>query len=279
MKKAKKLFGETNMTWLRVLGLAAITGVVTGILAQIDFLNDTSFEDPAVLFDVWFLFAVFIVVNCKTWWEAALKCFVFFLVSQPIIYLVQVPFFDRGWEIFGYYRYWFFITLLTLPGAAVAFLVKKKNWLSVAILSVATSYLAYACIYYFRSVTERFPRHLLSCIFCLALAIFFVFVLLDQKKHRIAALAVIAAVLAASLYLTGGRTPTGYAEVALEEGSWVCTAEDDSIVSVTITDENIAEITGRKNGYTALDFENEDGTVKSFSVVVNGKNLQVGTID
>ena len=278
MKKLKLFFTQTDMHWRRVLLMAVVSGIVVGILAMIPFLDDTSLEDPSVLFDVWFLFAVFIVVNCKTWWQAALKCFVFFLVSQPIIYLVQVPFFDRGWEIFQYYRRWFYFTLLTLPGAAIAYLVKKKNWLSVAVLSVATGYLAYACIYYLRIVLTRFPRHLLSCIFCLALALFFVFALLEKKSHRTAALAVIAAVLIASLLLTA-PSASGYAEIELEDGSWICTTEDTSVVSVTITDDNVAQLTRLKKGDTLLEFENEDGTVKTYTVVVDGSNIQIGSVD
>lgn len=278
MKKLKLFFTQTDMHWRRVLLMAVVSGIVVGILAMIPFLDDTSLEDPSVLFDVWFLFAVFIVVNCKTWWQAALKCFVFFLVSQPIIYLVQVPFFDRGWEIFQYYRRWFYFTLLTLPGAAIAYLVKKKNWLSVAVLSVATGYLAYACIYYLRIVLTRFPRHLLSCIFCLALALFFVFTLLEKKSHRTAALAVIAAVLIASLLLTA-PSASGYAEIELEDGSWICTTEDTSIVSVSIADGNTAQITGLKNGDTLLEFQNADGTVRTFSIVVDGADIRIGTVD
>ena len=278
MKKLKLFFTQNDMTWRKVLLMAVISGIIVGILAMLPFLDDTSLEDPAVLFDVWFLFAVFIVVNCRTWWEASLKCFVFFLISQPLIYLVQVPFFDRGWEIFQYYGYWFRFTLLTLPGAAIAFLVKKKNWLSVAVLSVATGYLAYACINYLRIVLTRFPRHLLSCIFCLALALFFVFALLEKKSHRTVALAVIAAVLAATLLLTTPRA-TGYAEIELEAGNWFCTVEDDSIVSVTITDDNVAQLTGLKKGYTLLEFENADGTVRTYSVLLDGSNIQIGTVD
>ena len=278
MKKLKTYFTHCPMSWRRVLLMAVVIGVAVGILAQIDALNDTSLEDPAVLFDVWFLFAVFIVVNCRTWWDASLKCFVFFLISQPVIYLVQVPFFERGWEIFQYYPYWFKLTLLTLPGAAVAFLIKKKSWLSVAILSVANGYLAYACIYYLRIVQARFPRHLLSCCFCLALALFFVFALLEKKNHRALALALIAAVLAASLLMTAPKLG-GQTQLVLEEGSWACTVQDESVVRVAITEGNIAQLTGLKQGDTLLTFENGDGVRQTYCVVINGADIQIGAVD
>ena len=193
MQKLKHLFGDVNMTWPRVLLFAVLTGVYTGVIMSVTALKETSFQDIGIYLEWWFLFAIFLIVNCHKWWDAALKCFVFFLVSQPLVYLVQVPFSHMGWQLFMYYPYWFRITLLTIPGAAVAFLVKKKNWLSVPILSVATGYLAVQAVIYFGSVRLRFPHHLLSCIFCLAQAVFLIFILLEQKKHRAAALAVFAA--------------------------------------------------------------------------------------
>ncbi len=41
--------------------------------------------------------------------------FFFFLISQPLIYLLQVPFSSMGFELFIYYKYWFIWTLLTIP--------------------------------------------------------------------------------------------------------------------------------------------------------------------
>ena len=279
MEKLKKYFGELDMTWPRVLLLALITAVYTAAMAAIPLLNDTSFEDISVTFEWWFLFAVFIVVNCKTTWEASLKCFVFFLVSQPLIYLFQVPFSTQGWGLFGYYRYWFIFTLLTLPGAAVAYQLKRKDWLSVAVLCVATGYLAFQSAMYFHSAALRFPRHLLSAIFCLALAVFFVLVLLDNKKQRIAALAIPLIIFAAAMvwnFLPGGGSTMG---LTLEEGEWTYTLDDTSIADITVEDGNDFTITGKKNGSAIVDFTNTDGTVQSYCIVVNGKNLMVNPID
>ena len=279
MKNLKKYFGEFDMTWPRVLLLALVTSVWTAAMAAIPLLNDTSFEDISVTFEWWFLFAVFIIVNCKTWWEASLKCFVFFLVSQPLIYLFQVPFASLGWGLFGYYRYWFIITLLTLPGAAIAYQLKRKNWLSVAVLCVATGYLAIQSAMYFHSAALRFPRHLLSAVFCLALAVFFVLVLLDEKKQRIAALAIPLIVFAAAMvwnFLPVGGSMTG---LTLSEGEWTYTIDDTSIADITVEDGNDFTITGKKNGSAIVDFTNTDGTVQSYCIEVNGRNLMVNPIN
>ena len=280
MTKLKKYFGEINMTWGKVILLAVITAVVTAVLNLIPALNDTSFQDIAVNLDAWFLFAIFIIVNCDKWWEASLKCFVFFLISQPLIYLIEVPFSSMGWDLFGYYGYWFKLTVLTLPGAVVAFQLKKKNWLSVAILSVATGYLAFMSVRYFGIVMSMFPHHLLSCIFCIALAVFFVFVLLDEKKHRVVALIIIMLVLAVAIGWTVMNNSGGSSyDMYLPEGTWVSSGDFADIVAVDITDGNYVKITSMHNGACLIDFTNEKGEVVSYNIVVDGSNLMVSTVD
>jgi len=276
MSGIKKYFGQFTMTWPRVIFFALFTAVYTALINQVSLLKDTSFQDIAIYVDWWILFAVFIIVNCEKWWEAALKCFVFFLVSQPLIYLIEVPFYAQGWEIFRYYDYWFKVTLLTLPGAVIAFQLKKKNWISVLVLSVATGYLAYASINYFRAAMANFPNHLLSAIFALGLAIFFVFVLLDKKKHRIVALSFIIVVLIVSVFLT---RPDNTWEIILDEGNWTYTLEDESIVMLEIADGNHATLTAKQDGYTFIRFENSEGTELNYYVTVSGGSIWINLLD
>lgn len=276
MEKAKKYFGEYEMTWKRVIVFAVITAVITAVLNLIPALSDTSFQDIAIVVDCWFLFAMFVIMNCKTWKEAAIKTFVFFLISQPLIYLIEVPFNPMGWELFGYYGYWFKLTVLTLPGAAIAFLVKKKNWLSVAVLSVATAYLAYASVNYFYTVLARFPHHLLSCIFCAALALFFIFAFLDEKKHRIAALAIFAIVLIACAIVC---KPVNVNEIDLDEGDWTYTVSDESVVTVEEIDGDSFKLKAKGEGSTIITFKNTDGTVVEYSASVSGGGIYTDLID
>lgn len=184
------------MTWLRVIIFAVITGVYTGLINSLPFLSflqDTSFRDIAINVDWWVLFAVFIVVNCKKPWEASLKCFVFFLISQPLVYLVESPF--LGIEVFRYYYYWFIFTLLTLVGGFIAWYVKKSNVLSAIILSVACGLLGYLGVTYVREFMNKPPHHILSAIFCFAQIIFLIVVLMRGKKEKIIAFACTAVIL------------------------------------------------------------------------------------
>ena len=279
MEKAKKLFGGIRMTWPHVLALAVVTAAYTALINQVGFLEDTSFRDIAVTLECWFLFAVFIIVNCEKWWEASLKCFVFFLISQPLIYLIEVPFFDRGWEIFQYYRYWFIMTLLTLPGAAIAFFVKKKNWLSVLILSVATGYLALQAVTYFQSALRRFPHHLLSSLFCIALALFFIFVLLESRKHRAAALAIFCAALIVSPVITFTAKQIQTTVIYLGDGAWQYELADETVAEIQITDNCRAVVSAGEAGETTVSFTDENGTVCTYSVVSDGSSVTIDAIE
>lgn len=64
MEKIKKCFGEYEMTWPKVIIFSLITAVITAGLNLIPALNDTSFQDIAIAYECWILFAVFIIVNC-----------------------------------------------------------------------------------------------------------------------------------------------------------------------------------------------------------------------
>ena len=111
----KKIFGEVDLTWKRLIICAVLIGISVGLLNSVPFLFDTTITDIATYFDFWIFCGIFIIMNSKSNKEAALKCFVFFLISQPLIYLAEVPFNRMGWGIFVYYKPWFIWTLLTIP--------------------------------------------------------------------------------------------------------------------------------------------------------------------
>ncbi len=270
-----RFFSNQKMPWLKVIILAVASAVITAVLKIIPALEGTSFQDIAVNPDCWFLFALFIIVNCDKWWEASLKTFVFFLISQPLIYLIQVPFSSMGFELFKYYKYWFVITILTLPGAAVAFLVKKKNWLSAAVLSVAVGYLGYAAATYFWNVKSDFPHHLVSLIFCVLLAIFFVLALLDKNSQRLAVMAVMVVVIAGTLYFT---KPISTKDISLDKGSWTYVVDDSNIADISITDGNDVSFKAKKKGNAIVTFTNENGEIIEYWVTVSNGSILVGSL-
>ncbi|MBQ5687389.1 MAG: hypothetical protein IIV23_06755, partial [Ruminococcus sp.] len=136
-----KVYGGLPMGWPVVILYAVGTALLTTAFLLIPIFENTSFYRVGVTLEAWVFFAVIIMANCKKPLESALKTFVFFLISQPLIYLLQVPFSQMGWGLFMYYRYWFMWTLLTFPMAFVGWYIKKRNWLSLLILLPVVGFL------------------------------------------------------------------------------------------------------------------------------------------
>lgn len=180
-----KLFFEINMTWKRVIIFAVGIAIFTAAVLVIPFTVHTSLANIGTYIESWVLFALIIIINCKKPFEAGLKTFVFFLISQPLIYLFQVPFSSLGWQLFSFYPRWFVLTVLSLPGGMIAWYVKKDNILSSIILAVATGFIAYQGIYYLPSLINNFPHLLLSVVFCFGLDFVLIFTLLKNKTNEI----------------------------------------------------------------------------------------------
>lgn len=172
------------MSWRNTIIFAVIMGIYTALMAM--YVPDgNSFHDIAVTPEWWVLPAIIVIVNCKKPLEAALKTFVFFLISQPLVYLVQVPFNSMGWGLFGYYRYWFYVTLLTLPGGFIGWFIKKDEWYSGIILSVMTGLLTAIGISFILNYMDNPPNHLITIIYCFSIIPVFIFAIFKKKIPRI----------------------------------------------------------------------------------------------
>ena len=191
MEKIKKLFGGINLSWKKLIIFAITIAAYTATMAIIPITKDTSFSDIAATLEWWILFGVIIICNSKSPKDSALKCFIFFLISQPLIYLLQVPFSWQGWHLFSYYKYWFIWTLLTIPMGYIGYYIKKDNILSVIILLPMLILLAIIGIGFLNSTLEKFPHHLLSAIFCFSAIILIILGVLNKKKNIIISFAII----------------------------------------------------------------------------------------
>ena len=87
-KKSKNVFGELELTWPAVIIAAVAAGAFTAAMAIIPAVHYTSFNTITVTLEMWILFGIIIIMNSKSNLDSALKCFVFFLISQPLVYLV-----------------------------------------------------------------------------------------------------------------------------------------------------------------------------------------------
>ena len=182
----RRLFGKLNMSWLTVILFAIAAGIYTGGILLVDLLKDTSFQDIGTYFEWWVIFAVIIVVNCKKNWEAMLKCFAFFLLSQPLVYVIQVLFGDLSASMALYYyrNIWFPITLLTLPGGFIAYYCKTQNLLGAVILGLGNSIQALLGVRYFAQAVSNFPHHLLSAVVCFSSILLMTFQIQKKRLYR-----------------------------------------------------------------------------------------------
>lgn len=202
MNKLEALFLRTKMTWKTVLLLALGCGVAVGLLMVPQALAFTSLQQPGISFEFWIFMALLIILNCEKPWEAGVKTFVFFLISQPLIYLVQVPFSPWHWDLLRYYPRWGLITLLTLPGAALGWYVRKEKWYSVLLLAALNVILCLELPSSVRALAEGFPRYLLSTAFIVFELVFFTLLLFNNKKLRALSFALTLVLLAGSVWET-----------------------------------------------------------------------------
>lgn len=267
----KKVF-EIDMSWRRVLILSVLSAAVTALLNCIPALEGSSFTAPAETLELWIVLAVFIIMNCENYKDAVLKTFVFFLISQPLIYLIEVPFKAAGWSLFGYYPFWGLITVLTIPGAAIAYRVKKGDALAAVILSAANIMMIITGLSRISTVIYEFPRLLISLLFCLGFPFFFIFTLLKQKRSRAIAialsiLAIIAGICVYLIFPSGSST-----SYPLEEGSWSVVSVSEPGLDVSIESSDSMNLSSHKNGVYTLILEDENGRKICYEISVDGGN-------
>ena len=255
---ADKLFGGLKMSWLRVVLFAAATAVVTAVFLLVPVFEGTSFERMGVTFEAWIFFAVIIMSNCEKPLESACKTFVFFLISQPLIYLLQVPFSSQGWGLFGYYRYWFLWTLATFPMAFVGWYIKKKNWLSLLILAPILFVLTGDYVGGFRDAVKHFPRMLVMAVFCLGQVLIYLYAFTEKLWQKLLGffvpLAVVAVLLLTRPQVQLNATQFLPGDPVLTENAVVMTADGElAEVSIARTgQDSMIRILAEKYGSTSF---------------------------
>ena len=181
----KKLFGGINLTWTKVIILAIIAGVYTALMAIIPALRYSSFITITATMEVWIFFGILIIMNSKSNKDAALKCFVFFLISQPLVYLIQVPFSNLGWQLFVYYKYWFIWTILCLPMGYIGYYMKKDKWWGYLILLPMIIIVSFEYYRYLSDFMFSYPKYILICLFCISTLIIYPLYIFNNKKIKI----------------------------------------------------------------------------------------------
>ena len=286
MKVLKKLFGGLNLTWWKLILFAVIAGVYTGLINQVPALYDTSLTDIAIHFDRWILFGILIIMNAKSNLDSGLKCFVFFLISQPLVYLVEVPF--LGWSVMGYYRNWILWTILTFPMGYVGYYMKKDKWWGLGILSPMLVLLAIHYKGYLEQTIFSFPRHLYSTIFCVVTMLLYAVVIFSEKRVRIAGVVISAVLIAAMTIWVIIKPPVYSTDILMSDGDQG--ARFDNTYQVSFTDPSYGELSIRyeeaiesylvhaelrKAGQAEVVLKAPDGTEKHYDIDIHRDRFEI----
>ena len=199
----------------------------------------------------------------------------FFLISQPLIYLIQVPFSWQGWHLFSYYKYWFIWTILCLPMGFIGYFINKKNIISMIVLLPALFLLAFEGLGYFSAVVSNFPHHLLSFLACFLIIIFVVLNLFDRTKLKVITLLIVTIFSIIYVALNGGIINAEYETFKTLDNYGIDFAGEvhvtyfsgtaqGNVELVNSTDEiHSVKISGRKNG--KYEFAVTDENEKEYS--------------
>lgn len=183
MERIKKIFGGIELTWKKLIIFAIIAGAYTAIMAMLPIAKDTSFADITISFEVWILFGILIIMNSKSANDSALKCFVFFLISQPLVYLIQ-DVINHSNLFLTYYRFWIIWTICTIPMGFIGYFMKKDKWWGLVILTPMLIFLGFHYSGFLGQTIYNFPYHLLSTLFCIITLLLYPICIFSNKKVK-----------------------------------------------------------------------------------------------
>lgn len=288
MGKIKRLFGGLNMNWKRLAAFAIISGVYTGIMAMLPWVRGTSFHDIAMSFEWWVLFGIMIITNSASAKEAAQKCFVFFLISQPLVYLVQVPFSPEGFRIFRFYPGWFVWTLLTVPMGYIGYQMKKERWWGLLILTPVLLFVGFHYESFLSTAISFFPHHILSAVFCIITLIIYPLCLFENRKLKRVGLMISVAIILLMSMLAMADQKEFYSTSLMASGS--DGIEFDDSCRVYLADEEYGSVRIEydekldtymmnadlaRDGETELVIESPDGTKTVFKLIVENSSYDL----
>ncbi|MBP3766326.1 MAG: hypothetical protein J6G98_04020 [Bacilli bacterium] len=274
----KRIFGGINLTWPKLIIAAIIVGIYTAIMAMLPIVKDTSFSDLTVTFEVWIFFGIFIIMNSKSANDSALKCFIFFLISQPLVYLVQ-DIINNSNLFLTYYRFWVAWTIACIPMGFIGYYMKKDKWWGLLILVPMLLLTGEECAGYLSNTMFSFPRHLLTTIFCISALIFYPLAIFKSKKIKITGV-IISGILIILIILLCIINPPVYSTDILFNGEKY---KFDDNYKVYLTDNKYGELSIRyesgiedwkvhaefkKAGKTEFILESPDGKKTIFDISI-----------
>ncbi len=281
----KKLFGGINLTWLKLVIFAIIAGVYTAVIAMIPELVYTSFNTITVTFEVWILFGIIIIMNSKSNLDSGLKCFVFFLISQPLVYIIQDM--VNGSELFHtYYRFWIVWTIACFPMGFIGYYMKKDKWWGYLILLPMILFVGMEYSLYLSDFIFAMPRYILIVLFCIGTMIIYPLYIFNDKKIRNVGV-IISGVLIAIITLFGVLNPPVYETQIMFNNkehpfndTYRAYLSDSKYGEVSIkyyesVEGYMLNAKFKKAGTTDLIIESPDGTKNEYSISIKRSTYKI----
>ena len=281
----KKIFGELNLTWPKIVIFAIFIGIYTAVVAMIPQLRYTSFITITATFEVWVLFGILIIMNSKSNKESALKCFVFFLISQPIVYLLQ-DVINHTHLFQTYYKYWFIWTVLCLPMGYIGYYMKKDKWWGYLILLPMIILVSYSYYGYFSDFMFNFPKYILIVIFCAVTMIIYPLAIFNNKKIKITGLVISIGLIIALTALNIINPPVYNTQLFGSNGehyfddTYKAYLTDDKYGEIDIKyDERLEEYFidahFKREGKTSFVIEHPDGEKEEYDIIIKRNTYDI----
>ena len=281
----KKIFGGINLTYSKIIIMAVLIGIYTACSLLIPITRHTSFSDLGATFEVWIFFGIFIIMNSKSPKDSAIKCFLFFLISQPIIYLVQ-DLVEHTNLFMIYYPTWFKWTILCIPMGYIGYYMKKDKWWGLLILAPILCLLAIQLNYYMSNVIFSFPRHILTVLFCILTFIIYPLFIFKNKTNKIIGLIMSIILMSFSIVLSFIEKPVYSTEVLISSDTY----QFDETCKLIVYDDSIGDISIKKiesiddyaihgefykEGKTAFELECPNGESIIFDLIVKRNTYDI----
>lgn len=287
MEKIKKIFGGIDLNWKKLIIFAIIAGVYTAIMAMLPIAKNTSFADITISFEVWILFGIIIIMNSKSAKDSALKCFIFFLISQPLVYLIQ-DIINHSKLFLTYYRFWVIWTICTIPMGFIGYFMKKDKWWGLAILTPMLIFLGVHYSGFLGETLFYFPFHLLSTLFCAVTLLLYPICIFNNKKVRITGIIISLIILIVMTFISFTNNTTYNTTLLVSDSetgevfddSYKVYLENEKIGKVNIEyDESLEDYKinaeFKRAGKTNLVLEDSNGNKKIYEIDVKRNTYNI----
>ena len=186
----RNIFYWKNLSWVTVLFIAAVSGLLAGLFHQIGYMGNTSFTDFFVAWEWWIFFGLFIAANNSNAAMSLLQTILFFGLGLTVMLLAQWPVIGKGGFISYIRGHIILFLIVTIVGGILIYLATLKGVLFGILMAAAETVTAICFVNYVFTLKAAMPRHILSAVFCLLSYILTTFQIVRERASRAVVLSI-----------------------------------------------------------------------------------------